>query len=54
MVLMQTKTVEQAQLTSQPVVQIEQGPGVATQTLAIPMTRPEVAMLPDTHTARES
>lgn len=45
MVLMQTKTVEQAPRPPQPVVRIEQGAGNAAQTLAIPMTRDEVAAI---------
>lgn len=42
MVNMQSQTVEQPPLPPQTVVRIEQGPGNAAQTLAIPMTRPEV------------
>lgn len=45
MVNMQSQTVEQPPLPPQTVVRIEQGPGNAAQTLAIPMTRPEVAAI---------
>lgn len=42
---MQSPTVEQPPLPPGTIVRIEQGPGNAAQTLAIPMTRPEVAAI---------
>ncbi|MEO7647846.1 MAG: hypothetical protein ABIV11_06370 [Gemmatimonadaceae bacterium] len=45
MVNMQSQTVEQPPLPPQTVVRIEQGPGNAAQTLAIPMTRAEVTAI---------
>lgn len=45
MVLMQEQTVEQPAVPSPPVIRIEQGPGNPAQTLAIPMTRAEIAAI---------
>lgn len=45
MVFMQTQTVAQPTPPPQPVVRVEAGPGNAAQTLAIPMTRAEVAAI---------
>ena len=45
MVLMQAQTVEQPSVPPQPVIRIEQGPGGPAQTLAIPMTRADIAAI---------
>ncbi len=45
MVRMQEQTPDQPALPAQPVIRIEQGPGNAAQTLAMPMTREEVAAI---------
>jgi hypothetical protein len=45
MVLMQDQPVEQPTLPPQAVVRIEQGPGNAAQTLALPMTRADIAAI---------
>ena len=45
MVLMQAQTVEQPSIPPVPVIRIEQGPGNAAQTLALPMTRADIAAI---------
>lgn len=45
MVFMQAQTVEQPSVPPQPVIRIEQGPGGPAQTLAIPMTRADIAAI---------
>ena len=45
MLLMQAQTLEQPAPAPQPIVRIEAGPGNAAQTLALPMTRAEIAAI---------